>query len=467
MGALVCDICGGKLVMETNGIAVCESCGMEYSKDAVKEKVQQIKGIVQIDNSNMISSWMKMGLDAAEAGNQKEAYDYFTKVIEIEPRNWRAIFEKGKAAAWQSKLGNLRISELYQAVKQANAIVDELEMSDEDKSGIKNEFLVAIVSVNNVVTDLKKQNLFNRDDLYFDLNWDDMWHTRQSALDNISKIEDAMSLVEGLDDDLTRKNIIECKKRICSELNYICGYWIYWNDYSKDSRGTFGYNASEKKQYVDRFWELVAEIRDTDPDYATTKYSQIDPFDPPARSYDFNRQDRILEHWKNIDAELKKKKEKAAADKRFKEYWETHADEKKQYEDRLVKIKEEKETLRTTIDGYNSRLKTIENEYNQSNATADEELEQLNSQISDLERQKSSLGLFAGKQKKEVQARIDQLKTGIPNIWDRIKRVKAANKADYDVKVGTVRIEMKPFTERMTTLETEERNINSELTKAR
>ena len=96
MAALVCDICGGKLVMGSGGIAVCDSCGMEHSPDRMKEKVQEIKGTVQVDNSHMIDSWMKMGKSASEAGNHKEAYDYFTKVVELDPQNWRAIFEKEK-----------------------------------------------------------------------------------------------------------------------------------------------------------------------------------------------------------------------------------------------------------------------------------------------------------------------------------------------------------------------------------
>ena len=53
MAALVCDLCGGKLVMGAGGIAVCDSCGMEYSTERMREKVQMIKGSVQIDNSNM------------------------------------------------------------------------------------------------------------------------------------------------------------------------------------------------------------------------------------------------------------------------------------------------------------------------------------------------------------------------------------------------------------------------------
>lgn len=39
MAALVCDICGGKLTMGAGGIAVCDSCGMEHTKERIQEKV--------------------------------------------------------------------------------------------------------------------------------------------------------------------------------------------------------------------------------------------------------------------------------------------------------------------------------------------------------------------------------------------------------------------------------------------
>ena len=76
MAALVCDLCGGKLVMGSGGIAICDSCGMEHSADRMKEKVQEIKGTVRVDNSHMVDNWMKMGTSAAQAGNNKEAYEY-------------------------------------------------------------------------------------------------------------------------------------------------------------------------------------------------------------------------------------------------------------------------------------------------------------------------------------------------------------------------------------------------------
>lgn len=37
---LVCDSCGGKLIMGAGDIATCENCGIEHSVDRMKEKIQ-------------------------------------------------------------------------------------------------------------------------------------------------------------------------------------------------------------------------------------------------------------------------------------------------------------------------------------------------------------------------------------------------------------------------------------------
>ena len=49
MSALTCDICGGNLAMNESGeFAICESCGMKHTKERVKVKVQEVKGVVEI-----------------------------------------------------------------------------------------------------------------------------------------------------------------------------------------------------------------------------------------------------------------------------------------------------------------------------------------------------------------------------------------------------------------------------------
>ena len=49
--ALQCEICGGKLVGKPGGIFECDSCGMEYSTEWAKQKIQEIKGTVKVEGT--------------------------------------------------------------------------------------------------------------------------------------------------------------------------------------------------------------------------------------------------------------------------------------------------------------------------------------------------------------------------------------------------------------------------------
>jgi hypothetical protein len=132
MVALICDICGGKLSMGAGGIAVCESCGMEHSKDRIREKIQEDKAMVIIDNSHMIDNYLTMAENAYESSNYSEAETYCNKVIEIESQNSKSWFIKGKAAGWMSTLGKIRFSE--SALCFSNAIEYAKDEEKEDIS---------------------------------------------------------------------------------------------------------------------------------------------------------------------------------------------------------------------------------------------------------------------------------------------------------------------------------------------
>lgn len=461
MAALVCDICGGKLVMTTGGIAVCDSCGMEYSQERMKEKIQEIKGVVRIDNTHMIDNWMKLGTAAASAGNHKEAYDYFTKVIEIDPDNWRAIFEKGKAGAWQSTLGNLRTAELYQGITASLEIINRSDIPAEDMVQIKNEFAVALYSFNNAITDLMERNLRNIDDKYFQAHWDNMWDTRQRYITNIEVLEVAMTLIADLDDDLSRRNVIEFKKRICSDICNACDSIQYWTDYSQSRLGYLGFTPEEKKPLIDKFWNLVEDIRIVEPDYKTGEFGLPDPFGPGL-----HLSKEIAEYWRKHQNELKRIHEEAAAKKRLEEYWKQHSDLRQQYELRLTQIASELATVNDQYAALSSKISEMKKPLS-SPVPAEAQLAQIREKQSELKARKNKLGFFAGKQKKELQSQIDELETGIPNIQEEIKRQKTSLANDINVTIKPIEKDMKAVRQRLSILKAEEEKIRGELTKPR
>lgn len=298
MAALVCDLCGGKLVMGAGGIAVCDSCGMEYSTERMREKVQMIKGSVQIDNSNMVDTWMRLAMSAAQAGNQKEAYDYYAKVIEVEPQNWRAIFGKGKAAAWQSTLANSRTSELYQAVKKAIEIIDNSGMSEEEVILRKNEFDVAIYNVNNAFLDLRQSNFDKHEERYYDLHWDEWWESHYvQGTENIEQTEDVMTLIKDFSDDTSKRNVLEMKKHICEVLCYICSCSsTCWDSYDKEYLKCYGLTESSKEPFIKKYIGLVEEIQEAEPDFQISNFCLLDPWSPP-NEWSSGRYDEVVEYW--------------------------------------------------------------------------------------------------------------------------------------------------------------------------
>ena len=135
MAALVCDLCGGKLIMGAGGVATCDSCGMEHSAGRMKEKVQEVKGVVQTDSSHLVTNYLDMAINAIDAGNNAEAESYCNKIIEVDPTNYRAWMLKGEAAAWQSTLANPRISEGVNAfAKGVKYAPEEEKESVEEKA---------------------------------------------------------------------------------------------------------------------------------------------------------------------------------------------------------------------------------------------------------------------------------------------------------------------------------------------
>lgn len=106
--------------------AICSACrrDIQIPSDVPNPACPYCGAIVGHDGAApaaTVATLMGMAQSAALAGNNAEALTYFNRVLEAEPRNSEAWIGKGKAAAWQTTLGNFRVGEMLVAFNHAIA----------------------------------------------------------------------------------------------------------------------------------------------------------------------------------------------------------------------------------------------------------------------------------------------------------------------------------------------------------
>ena len=101
-----------------------------------------------------VANLMELAKAAAEANNPKEAYNYYTKVLEYLPRNPDAWIGKGEAAGWMSTLRDVKTVEMVAAFNNAINYAEEPA-----KEGIRIHAAEVINRVNSTCFGMAKKHL--------------------------------------------------------------------------------------------------------------------------------------------------------------------------------------------------------------------------------------------------------------------------------------------------------------------
>lgn len=142
--------------------------------------------------------------------------------------------------------------------------------------------------------------------------------------------------------------------------------------------------------------------------------------------------------------ELEEKEAIAAATKRrTEEYWACHEEERKQLEAQMESLLENRKHLNSQVEALRKEMDNVP-----SIAVRDEKQKVMG----DLKEQLKSLGFFKGKEKKSIQARIDELKHEMEQLTASIESEKAplqqkiselmGKVRKLDEQVGTITIEL-------------------------
>ena len=425
MAALVCDICGGKLSMGSGGIAVCESCGMEYTKDRLQEKIQEIKGTVRIDNSHLVDNYLNIARTAYTASNLTEAETYCNKVIEISPNSAEAWLLKGKAAGWQTTLAKPRFSDSIAAFSNALMYAPEEEKAQWEFATIEEikKLSMAVVSLRGE----RFKKLVNETECYGFIDDLQMISNTLKKFENVvtntirpSEIMGPIAFMiseivneawkgkvipeyrgDSNDDlsDFTLK-IIHCVGLLESVSNFSDGDDD--NDIHRYEMIVSLLQASINAFYKDHKFSEFAQVREMEEkgynDIMQKRKVKIENYNLKIAEIQNKKQAEQIRK-----REEKDKKEKEEADRRIKDYWEKHMDEKVQLEERIKILSEQ-------ISSENTEIQKL-----QSN----EDIRILQYKLQHLEQDKSALGLFKRQEKKAIQEEIDLLTSKLTSLTSK------------------------------------------------
>ena len=433
MKRLTCEMCGSTDLVKENGLFVCQSCGCKYSVEEAKklmiEGTVQVEGTVKIDNSGMVETYRDMAHNAYVAGNTEEAYQYYLKVLEIDPTDYISIFYKGMCRGWQTTIATPRINEAMSAYQQAEQYIPK-----EIEKETKKLFAAELINLMESWFDAVQENCFEIEDFY-QSNKNIFFGYQEVALKVKQNIDDIVDVI------LNSKSPELIKKAgtlYCNACEAICRYGIIYIDYSKKSATFPGLSSQNKQPLLRAYDNMIFEVRKFDPEFMKpdSKYGVIERLDPPthitpsnSRITDENYR-KCLEadnainqrlHQYEIDTARKEKEEHE------KQYWKLHPDEQVSY-NALKDAYETQSRLADDVRKRKSEKDAVVMEYENQIAGLQSKINKANEQIAAL-RKKIFGKAKAQENIAQLQQEIDSYKASIAEKNEMLAKAQAEKKA--------------------------------------
>lgn len=391
-------MCGGTDLIKQDGVFVCQSCGCKYSVDEAKkmmiEGTVDISGsTVKIDRSNEIDNLLKNADTTYSDGNYKEAFDLFSKILNIEPDNPHAIIYRALSSAWESTVKDCRIGEINKASERAYKLKHEQCGDTKEYFDFCTETGTKIAVIISSVAQMYVK-YFNK-------------ANPRASLSITVNIATAGIAAE------VKKTLETGTKNCCIVSGNVVTYMLS--------------GVEDFSEATDAFCVLIKNMAKNCAIYRKNANMTPDASDKIvlalAESAEEEQKEAVKAKEEKIKREQEEKRQKAIA-----AYWAEHPEEK-------TRLENEKSRLSEKISSLNEKIESVKQ---------DSRKQDLEKQIKSLQSEKDSLGLFKSKEKKEIQSRIDELQSQLNDVNKAIKS-----------EVETIEAEIKEQTKELTVIETE------------
>ncbi len=112
MKQLMCEMCGSSDLLKTDGVFVCQACGLKYSVEEIRKMMIEgpvdVSGsVVKVDTSEKLRKLLLLADRARQEDNAEEAKKYYELARQEDPDSWSANFYSAYYTLMESPVGKL------------------------------------------------------------------------------------------------------------------------------------------------------------------------------------------------------------------------------------------------------------------------------------------------------------------------------------------------------------------------
>lgn len=452
---MVCELCDSSEFAKIDGMFVCQNCGCKYSVEEAKALLNKSDSVVQSDtnkSNNKVESMILSCIQAYKDGRYQKVLEVTDKIMDEDADNEVAVIYNG-----------LSIFQLYTKspddIKQGETMLKRGLKLIVDSNGNEELFYTCMNDLTNLFKDLSINylNEFKKHATEFD-KWTESWCKQERELGGLMLIGGCSTAHR-----LSEEREIEEKKKTAAK----------YEELYKQVQGS----AMKLAAAFDRVLIEANKLINEKEYFSTDIYEKL-----LSISWDFwggtpENNDIIVKHFNDLKQNCQKMKRnyedsvlKAEKEKRLKEYWEEHRDEKEKLENEVSDLEAKASDIQAQIDEIvkvnQPELDRLYEERDQD-VPAQVEYKKIKSEINDLKKQQSALGIFKGKEKKALQEQIDSKQVDLDKLYKLIETQQNERNREINGKINAIksigsdkRIELNNIQNRIS-------NIKNELVKDR
>lgn len=497
MKKIFCELCDGTEFIKEGGMFVCQGCGTKYSMEEAKSMMREVGDdaapaagapVVPMGNPNQqqIDNLLVLATTAYEAQNYAEAETYCNKAIELDAMCYKAWNLKGKAAGWQSKIDDLRIEEAAHFFCKAIDFAPE-----EEKEDLKNQAVEEIKRLGLALISLRKNRFSGSPDKEELQGFSKARKVVLDALMVLLSHGNAVGMPDGyLDEIATLMNqagvaALNMARKAWAKVDHPSekdfDTYLEWNgNICQIFRESIRVSDGDEEADITRYKNLIIALEEPmDVDACSytrqwssyySRYEWVREYSLAQSAKDSRRRevqeckDKIAE----IERNIRKKKEEAARKaeeekrQRIEAYWAAHAEEK-------ARLEEERDTLTQKQKDLSKRISKLDQQISAETPSgkvpSEVEMDLVQDQIKDLEKRRAGLGIFAGKEKKQIAEQIASLNGRLDTLKAKAEEEKKARSAEASKKTRPMRDEKAALQKEVEAAKKRISAIEAELTK--